>query len=257
MFRFESISVVYFLLLAIGATVAPVPLRRAVRGAAASCAVTLFIVGASRIASSDVRVWLPHLYLALGYWLPSMLTVPAPGESRFEAWLRRHDEVWRRHMGALSPVAAGMLELAYIACFVVVPLAFVTVWTLGTAQQVERFWVAVLLSGFACYITLPWLVSRPPRLFINSPAPRPGVASFNSSVVRAVSHQLNTFPSGHVAVAVAIALAVLPVWRLAGIVFGIIAVGIAAGAAVARYHYGIDVVVGVVVGIVAAALAAL
>lgn len=210
----------------------------------------------SRIASSDVRVWLPHLYLALGYWLPSMLT-GVPAESRFEAWLRRHDEPWRRHMPALSPAAAGVLELAYIACFVVVPLAFVTVWTLGTAQQVERFWVAVLLSGFACYITLPWLVSRPPRLFSNTSAPRPGVASFNSSVVRAVSHQLNTFPSGHVAVAVALALAVLPVSRLAGVAFGIIAVGIAAGAAAGRYHYGIDVVVGAVVGIVAAALAAL
>jgi membrane-associated phospholipid phosphatase len=160
-------------------------------------------------------------------------------------------------MGAPSPAVAGMLELAYIACFVVVPLAFVTVWTLGTAQQVERFWVAVLLSGFVCYITLPWLVSRPPRLFINSPAPRPGVASFNASMVRAVSHQRNTFPSGHVAVAVAIALAVLPVSRLAGLIFGITALGIAAGAAAGRYHYGIDVVVGVVVGIVAAALAAM
>jgi len=256
MLRFESVSVVYFLVLAIGALVAPVPFHRALRGAAASCAVALFIVGVSRTASNDVRVWLPHLYLALGYWLPSMLTA-APGASRFEAWLRRHDEVWRRHVGALSPVATGVLELAYIACFVVVPLAFVTVWTLGTAQQVERFWVAVLLSGFACYITLPWLLSRPPRLFIESPAPQRGIASFNSSVVRAVSHQLNTFPSGHVAVAVAIALAVFPVWRFAGVIFGIIAVGIAAGAAAGRYHYGIDVVVGAFVGIVAAALAAL
>ena len=255
MFRFEVLSVVYFLLLAMGAAVAPVPFRRAVRGGAASCAVALFIVGVSRIASSDVRVWLPHLYLALGYWLPSMLTA-APQESRFEAWLRRHDDTWRRHLRALSPVAAGLLELAYIACFVVVPLAFVTVWTRGTPQQVDRFWVAVLLSGFACYISLPWLVSRPPRLFVTSPAPRPGVASFNASVVRAVSHRLNTFPSGHVAVAVAIALAVLPVSRLAGVIFGVIAAGIAAGAAVGRYHYGIDVVVGAVVGIMAA-LAAL
>jgi len=256
MFRFEGVATVYFLLLALGATLAPAPRRRVLRAAAVSCSIVLCIVAASRTLPDDARVWLPHLYLVMGYWLPSMLTT-APAESRFEAWLRRHDEVWRRHVGALSPSAAGVLELAYIACFVVVPLAFVTVWTLGTAQQVERFWVAVLLSGFACYITLPWLVSRPPRLFLDGPAPRPGVASFNVSVLRTVSHQFNTFPSGHVAVATAIALAVFPVWRLAGVIFGIVAVGIAAGAAAGRYHYGIDVVVGAVVGIVAAALAAL
>src|SRR5688572_6257490 len=255
-FLFEGVASAYFVLLALGATLAPVPFRRRARALAASCLVILGIVAASRVLSDDVRVWLPHLYLALGYWLPSMLTA-APRESRFEAWLRRHDGAWRQKVGALPPAAAGTLELAYLACFVVVPLAFVTVWAVGTAQQVERFWVAVLLSGFACYFTLPWLVSRPPRTFIDGPASRPGVASFNVSVLRAVSHQFNTFPSGHVAVATAIALAVFPVWPLAGVIFGIVAMGIAAGAAAGRYHYGIDVIVGAVVGIVAAAVAAL
>jgi hypothetical protein len=255
MLRFESVSVGYFLLLAIAAAVAPVPSPRAVRGGAASCTAALFIVGASRVLSADVRVWLPLLYLPLGYWLPSMLTL-APRESRFETWLRVHDEKWRRHAGALSPLAADALELAYLACYLVVPAAFVIVWTFGTAQQVERFWLAALLSGFACYITLPWLVSRPPRMLGDSRA-RPGLAAFNVSLLGRVSHQLNTFPSGHVAVATAVALAVFPVWRPAGVVFGIIAVGIAAGAAAGRYHYGIDVVVGAAVGIVAAALAAL
>jgi membrane-associated phospholipid phosphatase len=255
MLRFESVSVVYFLLLAIGAAVAPIPFHRALRGGAASCAVALFIAGASRTVSNDVRVWLPLLYLPVGYWLPAILAA-APGESRFETWLRDHDEAWRCLLGALSPLAAGTLEFAYLACYLVVPLAFVIVWAVGTLQQVERFWLAVLLAGFACYITLPWLVSRPPRMLGDSAAPR-GVASFNVSLLGRVSHQFNTFPSGHVAVATAIALAVFPVSRLAGVIFGVIAVGIAAGAAAGRYHYGIDVVVGAVVGIVAAALAAL
>lgn len=250
MLRFETVSVVYFLLLAIGATVAPVPFRRAVRGGAASCAVALFIVGASRKLPGDVRVWFPLFYLPIGYWLPSMLTA-APGESRFETWLRDHDEAWRRWIGVLSPFAAGTLELAYLACYLVVPLAFVIVWAFGTPQQVERFWVAVLLAGFACYITLPWLVSRPPRMLGGRPARR-GVASFNVSLLGRVSHQFNTFPSGHVAVATAVALAVFPVSRLAGVIFGVVAAGIAAGAAAGRYHYGIDVVVGTIVGIVAA-----
>jgi membrane-associated phospholipid phosphatase len=255
MLRFESISIVYFLLLTIGAAAAPVPFRRALRGAAASCAAALFIVGASRTLSSDVRVWFPLLYLPVGYWLPSMLTA-APGETRFEAWLRAHDEAWRRRMGALSPLAASTLDLAYLACYLVVPLAFVIVWSLGTSEQVQRFWVAVLLAGFACYVTLPWLVSRPPRLLSDSEARR-GVASFNVSLLGRVSHQFNTFPSGHVAVATAVALAVFPVSGVAGVILGIIAAGIAAGAAAGRYHYGIDVIVGAVVGVVAGALGAL
>jgi membrane-associated phospholipid phosphatase len=83
------------------------------------------------------------------------------------------------------------------------------------------------------------------------------VASFNVLLLRRVSHQFNTFPSGHVAVATAVALAVFPVSRLAGVILGVIAAGIAAGAAAGRYHYGIDVVAGAGVGIVAAALTAL
>jgi membrane-associated phospholipid phosphatase len=85
--------------------------------------------------------------------------------------------------------------------------------------------------------------------------PQRGVASFNASILRTASHQFNTFPSGHVAVAIAVALSVLPVWRAAAVIFGVIAAGIAVGAAIGRYHYGIDVLVGALVGVAAAMLA--
>jgi membrane-associated phospholipid phosphatase len=57
-----------------------------------------------------------------------------------------------------------------------------------------------------------------------------------------VTHEANTFPSGHVAASAAIAIALLwlsPWW---GIVFAVIALGIAGGCIVGRYHYAIDVV---------------
>jgi membrane-associated phospholipid phosphatase len=136
-----------------------------------------------------------------------------------------------------------------------VPLGFLTVWTDGTLEQLDRFWVAVLLAGFACYVSLPWLVSRPPRLVEPAPASSSAVASFNVSLLGKVSHQLNTFPSGHVAVAAAIALAVAPVWRIGALLFAAIAAGIAIGAALGRYHYGVDVLAGALVGIVAAQIA--
>jgi len=131
----------------------------------------------------------------------------------------------------------------------------VTVWTYAARDQVDRFWVAVLVAGFACYVTLPWLVSRPPRMFDAHQTPQRGVASFNTSVLRTMSHQFNTFPSGHVAVATAVALTVLPVSIGAGVLFGIVALGIALGAAAGRYHYGIDVLAGALVGVAAAIVA--
>lgn len=255
MFRFEGVAAAYFVLLAGGATMAPVPIRSRAGAIAACCLVVVVIAASVRTLSDDVRVWLPLLYLVLGYWLPSMLTAPA-GATPFEAWLRRSDVAWRSWVPMLTPLAAGILELAYLACYVIVPAAFFTARRYGTVDHVDRYWVAVLLAGFACYGSLPWLVSRPPRMF-QPRASRPAttVAAFNVSLLRRVSHQLNTFPSGHVAVAVAVALTMLPISRTAGVVFGMVAAGIAVGAAVGRYHYGVDVVAGALVGIVAAFVA--
>jgi PAP2 superfamily len=253
-YRFELVAAGYFLLLALAATRVPAAGQRTARGAAASVAAASAAVVASRALPDDARFWLAHLYLVLGYWIPSLLTAQA-GESRFEAWLRQSDSAWRSYVPPLTPVAAACLELAYLACYVVVPVAFVTVWSYGTSSQVDRFWTAVLLSGFACYMSLPWLVSRPPRMFDQPRMPQNGVASFNVSVLRRVSHQFNTFPSGHVAVAIAVSLSVMPVSPAAASVFGAIAAGIAIGAAVGRYHYGIDVLTGALVGVAGAVVA--
>jgi len=234
-----------------------VPRRRAFRGALASCAIALVIIVMSLVLPTSPRGWLPLLYLPIGYWVPAMVT-PGAGASRFEAWLRAHDAAWRARLGELPAAPAAVLELAYMACYVVVPLSFAIVWREGTAGDVDRFWVAVLLSGFACYASLPWLVTRPPRMLGDNGTgrPRDGLASLNASLLRGVSHGLNTFPSGHVAVAAAVALSVFPVSPAAGVAFSIVAIGIAAGAAVGRYHYGVDVIAGALVGIAAALISA-
>jgi membrane-associated phospholipid phosphatase len=107
----------------------------------------------------------------------------------------------------------------------------------------------VLGAGFVCYGTLPWLVSRPPRLIDPAATEPHPISAVNAFILRRVSHQLNTFPSGHVAVSVAAALNTLAVWLPAGVVFSVVAVGIAVGAAVGRYHYVIDVLLGLLVGV--------
>ena len=67
-----------------------------------------------------------------------------------------------------------------------------------------------------------------------------------------LSHQLNTFPSGHVAVSVAAALGVSAVSLPAGIAIGASALGVGVGAITGRYHYVVDVVAGAAVGVLAA-----
>jgi len=67
---------------------------------------------------------------------------------------------------------------------------------------------------------------------------------FNLGVVRLITHESNTFPSGHAAAAVAVALVLIRWIPLVGILYALLALGIMAGAFVGRYHYAADLLVG-------------
>ena len=214
------------------------------------------VIGVAWTASVTVRVWVPHAYLVMGYWLPALLAGPL-SSTAFERWLMGTDARFRNYLPSLPGWAVHLAELSYLMCYPAVPVAFVVVWMFGTLVDVERFWVTVLAAGFLCYGNLPWLPSRPPRLLdhigpddATNEAPR-AVASVNTAVLAGVSHQLNTFPSGHVAVSIAAAACVLTVSWPAGLVLAMVAIGIAIGAVVGRYHYVMDVLLGVVVGLLA------
>jgi hypothetical protein len=227
---------------------------RRVRTAIVALLCAAAVYGIARMLPLTVRLWLPLLYIPLGYWIPVPL-VPSRRGGAFEAWLRRSDEALRDRARALPRWLAYIVEIGYLTCFPLIPVAFGVVWIGGTAADVTRFWTAVLMAGYACYITLPWLVSRPPRLIdglIVSAAPT-SVRRANVFVLGRVSHHLNTFPSGHVAVSIAAAICAAAVAPLAGVVLGIFATGVALGAIAGRYHYIVDVLLGVGLGIVAAA----
>ncbi|MET0215163.1 MAG: phosphatase PAP2 family protein [Vicinamibacterales bacterium] len=205
------------------------------------------VIAASQ-AGEALRGWLGHAYLVAGYWIPALLIPSADPPGRFESWLVRSDQWFRIFSVSLPAWAASILELSYLLCYVLVPVAFVLVWTSGTMADVDRFWTAVLLSGFLCYVSLPWLVSRPPRTLSAAAVASAGVHRVNEFVLKRISHGLNTFPSGHVAVSLAAALEVMSISQPAGIVLLVIASAIAAGAVLGRYHYALDVVVGAILG---------
>ena len=252
---YEWIVLAYFAALIAAAWALPVPTTRRVRATALG-AVALVSLAASQWVAPTLRAWLPHFYLVAGYWLPALLVPASPG-GRFEDWLLRRDRAWRRLLPLAPSWLTPLAELAYLMCYPLVPLAFALVWANGDAGDVARFWLAVLLSGYSCYATLPWLVSRPPRLIdIERNDARGALAAMNTRVLARVSHQFNTFPSGHVAVAASASAAVAMVSLPAGAMIGVVVAAICVGAAAGRYHYVEDVLLGLAVAAAAHAVAA-
>jgi PAP2 superfamily protein len=250
LFTFEIVAVAYFVVLAVVSPLAGASARWIPVGAAALAAGGA-VLAASRVLGPDLRVWLALLYLVAGYWLPAQLVTQSP--AAFEAWLRRNEAFgsfgsfrWLREM----------LELAYLCCYPVVPAAFLAVYLNGSIGDVDRFWTAVLAAGYLCYFSLPWLVSRPPRLLEQAVVDDSRLRRLNLRVLDRFSHGWNTFPSGHVAVAFAAALSVMAVTAVLGTAFLIVAVGIAIGSVSGRYHYLVDSLTAVLVGLGVWALAA-
>ena len=255
MAAYEWIVLVYFSTLIVSSWVVRVPMTRRLQATGLGAGLLVVLVMA-RSAAPDVRAWLPHFYLAAGYWLPALL-VPEPPGRRFQEWLLRRDLRWRGLITAIPAWLIPPAELAYLLCYPLVPLAFAIVWTNGGGSDVARFWLAVLLSGYMCYATLPWVVSRPPRLIdMHRNDARGALAAINTRVLARVSHQFNTFPSGHVAVAASASAAVAMVSLPVGMILGVFVAAICLGAAAGRYHYVEDVLLGLAIAAAAHAVAA-
>lgn len=250
MLPFEGLVIAYLAFFALAAPFAPVSRgRRAGTSLAAIiCATAIYAV--SQTLPVAWRLWLPFLYIPLGYWIPVPL-VPSRTGGAFESWLQRSEEALGGVVRALPASLTYVAEVGYLFCFPLIPVAFAIVWLAGTETDVTRFWMAVLAAGLACYVSLPWLISRPPRLVdvASMESARTSVSRANVFVLGRVSHHLNTFPSGHVAVSVAAAVSAARVWPVAGAAVGIVAAGVAVGAASGRYHYTVDVLLGIAIGV--------
>ena len=212
------------------------------------------------VATMILVVGMPHIlpvfYLLVGYWLPALL-VRRP-QTALERRLQAFDAALFGSQGLTEFVQRSpwllveCLELAYLFCYAVVPLGFAWLVAAGFGHQANSFWSTVLLASFICYGLLPWLPSRAPRAIeACPPVERRLVRKLNLFVLGRASVQWNTFPSGHTAASVATALAVGARDPLAGWVFGVLAVSIAVGSVVGRYHYAADALAGALVAVAA------
>ena len=251
---YEWVAAAYFVGLSLAAWGCALPWRRRLATSATALAIALAVTVVAGLGSDAVRAWAPHVYLVAGYWLPAMLAARPAAATRFELWLVHVDAGFQLRLRALPNALAQITELAYLLCYPLIPAAFAVVWARGDAADVTRFWVAVLVSGYACYVSLPWLVSRPPRLREQEILSVKQVGAMNVFVLQRVSHELNTFPSGHVAVSCAAAAMLAAVSPATALVFGVITSLIAVGAVAGRYHYVVDVVFAFAVAAVAIAV---
>jgi len=250
MASYEGLVIVYFAVLTAVAWLRRVKPASRVGATALAAGVVLLAFAMAVSPWSTARAWIPHVYLIAGYWMPALLVPPLTGR-RFEEWLARMDGRYRARLPSVPRLLAPVVELAYLLCYPLVPLSFAVVWLKGSSGDIERFWLTVLVAGYGCYATLPWLVSRPPRMQ-GAANQHERLAGWNARVLDRVSHRLNTFPSGHVAVAAAAALSVAPVSAPAAVAIGAVVVAITIGAAAGRYHYVVDVALGLVVAGIAA-----
>ena len=201
---------------------------------------------------------MPLVYLLTGYWLPALL-VRGTNSSLEQRLLGLDHRLFGRHgleffANKAPRLLLEYLELAYLCCYAVVPIGFAWLVLAGFGERAGLFWSTVPLAAFACYGLLPWLPSRAPRAIERRPSgtrTRSSIRMLNLLVLDRASVQWNTFPSGHTAASVATALVVGSSAPLAGAVLGLIAVSIAAGSVIGRYHYAADAIAGAVVAIVA------
>ena len=256
---YEWIVCGYFAYLIVLARVQPLSATRRNRVLAVGLACIGLVIVLSQLRLQlpmrIARDWVPCIYLLQGYWMSGLFfRRPMPA---VEERLLRLDG---RLLGALrmdavvgrTPVPLlDLLELAYLFAYPFVPVTFALIHGAGLRGQADDYWTPVLVAAFACYGLLPWIQTRPPRT-IEPPGAmdgrRPALRRVNRTVLDNASVQVNTFPSGHAATAVAAALATAEL--LPGLLVPLLAAAgaIALATVVGRYHYAADTVLGVAVG---------
>jgi membrane-associated phospholipid phosphatase len=200
--------------------------------------------------SSILHDWvLPPVLLLLAYWISGLLyTGPMP---RAEHLLEAVDRVLRVDTIAASVPGwlAELLEVAYVLVYPAALIALGIHVLTSERPSPDTFWTVILVTDFICFGVLPWVQTRPPRAFRPHDPWRSRLRRLNLQLLDRTSIQVNTFPSGHAAEALAAALLVADApWPFAA-AMAVTALLISVGTVLGRYHYAADVIAGWAVAI--------
>jgi hypothetical protein len=196
---------------------------------------------------SVVRDWLPALLLLMPYWVAGLFFSGA--NEKLQSRLLRFDNVLLNRFRPLWPGGRvrrwllAYLEIAYAICYLIVPLAIGVLYLGHMRIYADRFWSTVLLPTYISFSALPFFPTLPPRVLDSQPVQlksKNKIRRLNLWILQHASIRVNTFPSGHVAASVSAALALLSLMPAVGSLFVLIAISIALGAVIGRYHYAVD-----------------
>jgi membrane-associated phospholipid phosphatase len=245
----EWIALLYFLYLAVVCWLRPMQPSRRLLVTSVSLGLAATIHTVASAAPPLVRDWTPFLYVAVAYYLTGRLFVK-PSET-LEAWLLGWD---RQLLGDPTTRFAhwpgwlvAYLDIVYMSCFLLLPGGFAILAATGHSTQANHYWTMVLAADLGAFAPLSVFQTRPPWMLEQPPAlADTAVHRLASYMVRNATIGVNTFPSGHVAVSVAAAVAVLGSLPLIGGVLLALAASVSVACIVGRYHYVIDVLAGAV-----------
>jgi membrane-associated phospholipid phosphatase len=250
---FEWIAVAYFLYLIAACWLPPLTASRraVVTAASAGCAAAVWSI--AHAAPPIVRDWSPLVYILAGYFLSGYLFArpSLPTEQWLMAWDRRllGDPAARFVTWPRLLVAA--LELLYMGCFLLIPAGLVLLVSTGNASSTDRYWTMVMGAEFAAFAPLAAIQTRPPWALERKPElADPAIHRLASGMVQHLTIGVNTFPSGHAAGSLAVALAVVGPLPWTGVALLAVALGICLACVIGRYHYVVDVVAGAGVAVV-------
>ena len=256
--RPEWLSLAFFLFFCGLAWLRPLEPKRRLNVTALGVSGIALLIAPLAMGSVDLTLQrvLPLALIPLAYWQTGQFS--APVHQRLQAALAAVDQ---RIFDAFKDTGLAksrllrldfVFELAYLFVYPMVPSGLAVLYFAGAIDRADEFWKVVLPAAYVCYATLPFVRTLPPRVLEKPDArvtERTGIRRFNLALVRSITHESNTFPSGHAAAAVAVALELIRWVPPVGILYGLLAVGIMAGAFVGRYHYAADVVVGALIAV--------
>jgi hypothetical protein len=190
-----------------------------------------------------LNTWiLPPSLLLIGYWASGRLFVaPMPA---LERGLIGMDRALRIDaIAARLPAAVvELLEIAYTFVYPLMPIGVFLAIHEGMAA--EHYWTVVLFTDFICFGMMAFFQTRPPRAVGVAEPWQSRWRALNVQVLDASSVQVNTFPSGHAAEALAVALILSGAAAPIAAVMFLCALAISAGAVFGRYHYAADALTG-------------
>lgn len=247
MWTSERIAIAYFAYLAVVCWLRPVAVRRRLALMAIAAFEVAAIVWNAGAGIAWLRQWAPAATILVGYYASGLLFVaPSPAIERWlESWDRRLlGDPATRFARWPRPVLAA-LEIAYMGCFVVIAAGLAILALNGRAELADRYWSLVIAAEFGSFAPLAFVQTRPPWAIERKPvlADR-AIHDLATRMVETFTIRANTFPSGHVAGSLAVAVAVSEALPAAGVALLVLAIVIAIATVVGRYHYVVDGVAG-------------